>query len=205
MLDIDGKAYSGTESMIGEQYTTDLTVDATQKGKKGAELWIDTESGIKAYDVQIPYYENDQLMGSICIGLSLERMDKAIENHIRNGLTMTALTGVVAALCVLFIVRILIKPLNVLSTQLLGIAKGDFTIEQDAKILKQKDELGIIARSVQSMRLELSRLISTLKINVNSVGEGANQLTEIMDETSKSIEEKCTCFRGFSRFGIKPV
>jgi len=189
MLDGTGVAYAGTESMIGEQYTDEITVGATQNGIAGAAYWEDEETGVRAYDVQIPYYEEDKLKGSICVGVSLERMDSVLKTNARKSILTTLLTCIVSAFIILMTIRVLIKPLKVLSLQLMEIAKGDFTVEQDSIMLQQTDDLGIIANSVQTMRLELSGLISNLKLDANRVESGADQLSEIMNETSRSIEE----------------
>jgi len=71
----------------------------------------------------------------------------------------------------------------------MAIAKGDFTVEQDVKLLKQKDDMGIIANAVQDMRFELSRLVNSLKSDAKRVEEGADQLSEIMNETARAIGE----------------
>jgi len=78
MLDNEGLAYAGEPTMVGTTYTDEVTVNATQNGIEGAAYWEDDATGTHAYDVQIPYYENGELKGSICIGLSLKRMDEAL-------------------------------------------------------------------------------------------------------------------------------
>lgn len=190
MLNTEGVAYAGTESLISDEpYTDDVTVNATQNGIAGAAYWEDKEAGVRAYDVQIPYYEGDELMGSICVGITLERMDTMLSKNAMKSVISTVLTCVVSALIVLGVIFILMKPLKSLSLQLADISKGDFTIQQNPKLLEQKDELGVIARSVQAMRMDLSQLVSTLKADANHVEEGADQLSEIMNETSRAIEE----------------
>lgn len=69
------------------------------------------------------------------------------------------------------------------------IAQGDFTVKQDSKLMDQNDELGMIAQSVHAMRMELSHLVSSLKQDAHRVEDGADQLSEIMNETSRAIEE----------------
>lgn len=189
MLDNTGLVYAGTASMVGQQYTDDVTINATQNGIAGSAYWEDKEIGFSAYDVQIPYYEDNLLVGSICIGISLERMSDVLSTHAKKSIFTTALTLVLSALTIVLVIRLLMKPLKVLSLQLTEIAKGDFTIEQDTKILQQNDALGTIANSVKSMRLSLSHLVSNLKLDAQSVESGADQLASIMLETSRSIEE----------------
>ncbi|WP_070000141.1 methyl-accepting chemotaxis protein [Cellulosilyticum sp. I15G10I2] len=190
MLNKEGLAYAGTESMISDEpYTDEVTINATQNGIPGAAFWEDPKAGIRAYDVQIPYYEEDELMGSICIGITLERMDTSLRNNAFIAIIVTTVTCIIGILIVLFAIRLLLKPLKILSSQLADISGGDFSIDQDATLIRQKDELGIIARSVQAMRQELSILICALRTDANRVENGADQLSEIMQETSRAIEE----------------
>lgn len=189
MLDGTGTATAGTESMLGTKYEDDVTVAATQKGQRGAAKWVDPETGIAAFDVQIPYYEGNQLKGSICIGISMKRMNEVIGGNLIKSLIATLITLGVAAFVVMAAVRYMVSPLNRLSAQLTQIAAGDFTVRQETGVLNQQDELGAIARSVQALRQELSRLIGAMKEETTEVDSGANQLGHIMNETARSIEE----------------
>ncbi|KAB3536078.1 methyl-accepting chemotaxis protein [Alkaliphilus pronyensis] len=188
MLDTQGIAYAGTESMLSDEpCTVEVTVNATQKGIAGAAYWED--EGIRAYDVQIPYFEGEELKGSICVGITLDRMDEMLAKNASSSFTITAITCIISIIIMIFAISLLLKPLNKLSLQLSDISKGDFTIEQDPKLLKQKDELGLIANSVQAMRKELSTLVTALKKDAKGVEDGAHQLHKIMNETSRAIEE----------------
>jgi|GEM_PF-974068 len=188
MINTDGIAYVGSESVVREEpYTNQVTVDATKNGVAGAEYW--EEGDLRAYDVQIPYYEGEELKGSICVGITLERMEKMLAQNTRKSLLTSLITCLLGIGIVLFVIQLLLKPLKELGNQLADISKGDFTIEQDPKLMKQKDELGMIAKSVNAMRLELSALVSTLKEDAHRVEDGADQLSEIMNETSRAIEE----------------
>ncbi|MFZ5967461.1 MAG: methyl-accepting chemotaxis protein [Bacillota bacterium] len=190
LLDSEGYGIAGTEEMKkDEPYQDALTVDVIKNGKEGAAEYIDPDTGQKSYDVQIPYVENGEVKGSIAIGISLERMEQALAKHLLNSLITTGITCIIAILVGVFVISRLVAPLKKLSLQLNDIAQGDFTIEQDKKLLNQSDELGMIAKAVQKMRMELSQIMNDLKKNAYSVEVGADQLSEIMLETSRAIEE----------------
>lgn len=189
MLDSQGVVIDGTETMIDTKYTDEVTIAATQKGEKGARRWVDEKSGIEAYDIQIPYYENDTLKGSICIGISTSHIDIETKRILTKTLITTAFTLSMAILVVLVVLRIMIAPLKKLNEQISEIAQGDFTIEQDTKILQHHDEIGTIAQSISEMRKKLSQLIKSIKNEIYSVEQGADHLAVIMDETSRALEE----------------
>lgn len=190
MMDTKGIAYAGSELMLSEApYTDNITLNATQNGIEGAEFYKNNTLNIEAYDVQIPYYENDSLMGSIRIGITLDRMNKVLRENMIKSIISALITCIIGIIVVLLFIKLLLKPLKNLSNQLSSISKGDFTILQDPKLLIQKDDLGVIARSVNAMRESLSTLISTLKKDAMHVEDGSNHLSSIMSETSKAIEE----------------
>jgi len=189
MLDATGTVIAGTESMVGTRYEDEVTVAATQKGERGAARWVDQETGIAAYDVQIPYYEGEELKGSLCIGVSMKHLNEVMGANLMKNLMVTLVTLVAAAFVVMAAVRYMVSPLNRLSAQLALIAAGDFTVKQEAAVLTQQDELRGIARSVQSLRQQLSRLVGAMKAETAAVDAGADQLGHIMGETARSIEE----------------
>lgn len=189
MLDTSGVAIAGTPEMVGEKYEDAVTVAATQKGEAGSSYFEDKEKGIRAYDVQIPYYEGEILKGSICIGISLDRMDQAMQKNLFRAVMTALVTGIASALLLWVVIRRLVSPLKVLSLDLGAVSGGDFTGVQSPAILGQPDEIGSIARSVETMKGELCQLIGSLKRDVSAVDAGADQLSQIMSETSRSIEE----------------
>lgn len=189
MLDTSGVAVAGTKEMLGQKYEDPVTIGATQKGERGASFWEDKEKGIRAYDVQIPYYEGETLKGSLCVGISLERMDQALQKTLFSAVIAALLTGLVSAAIVMVVIRRLVSPLKALSKDLGSVSEGDFTGVQNPAILAQPDEIGFIARSAETMKAELRQLIGSLKRDVSEVEKGADQLSQIMNETSRSIEE----------------
>lgn len=190
MINSDGIAIAGTEEMKKEEaYDDAVTIDAIKNEKEGAAESINSDTGARIYDVQIPYYEDGMHKGSIAVGISLDRMEKTLNAHLIKSLIATSITCIVAVLIGIFVIRHLVSPLKKLSSQLNDIAQGDFTIEQDSRLLEQKDELGLIANAVQKMRIELSQLIMNLKNDAHSLEDGADLLSNIMSETSRAIEE----------------
>lgn len=190
MIDTNGIAYAGTESMLSDEpYTDAVTINAIKNGISGASFWQDKEQNQRAFDVQVPYYEGDELKGSICIGIKLDRMETMLKQNTLTSVIFTVIMCSIGTLILLLSIRFLLKPLKKLSIQLRDISKGDFTVEQETGILRQQDELGTIARAVQSMRSELSTLVTGLRGDANHVEASADTLSTIMKDTTKALEE----------------
>lgn len=189
MLDENGIAIAGTSDMIGTQYDDSVTIAATMLGQKGAARWIDKELNVEAYDVQIPYYENGILKGSICIGISLETTNAAINNTLVKNLMITAITLAVVVGLLFLSIRYMIHPLVMLKAQMNHLSNGDFTNTPDIETHKRTDEFGMITQSLNDTRSKLGELIRQLSQEVISVDQSADQVAAIMSETSKALEE----------------
>lgn len=187
-IDQTGLATMGTESMIDIVYDDEVTKNSLA-GQRGAALWIDEATGMNAYDVQVPLMKDGQVLGSIAIGFSLEHMDHAIKGNAAKSLTTTAITLVIALVIIYLFSGVLVKPLGELVKIMRTMSQGDFTSTIDAKTLKQGDEIGDISRSLDDMQSALKTLIHNVISNAQEVGGSTESLSNIMDETSKAIEE----------------
>lgn len=189
MLDENGVAIAGTNDMIGTRYDDSVTISATTLGQRGAARWIDKELNIEAYDVQIPYFENGILKGSICIGISLETTTAAINSTLLKNITITLVTLVIVIGLLTLSIRYMIRPLIMLKEQMNAMSNGDFTNTPELNAHKRTDEFGMITQSLNETRSKLGELIQQLSQNVVSVDQSADQVASIMSETSKALEE----------------
>lgn len=169
-------------------YTDEVGLSIFETGEKTSRLTI-LEDGSKAYEVLVPYTKEGETSGVIALALSLENLDMQLQNNRIKSFGMAAVLIVIAIIISLFGIQLLMKPLKELSQQLDIISAGDFTVEQDPKMLQSADDLGSIARAVEKMRKTLSALIVELKVDATAVSDGADSLTEIMGETAKAVEE----------------
>lgn len=188
MIDETGTAVYGESSMIGTTYTDDVTMNAL-KGKRGAALWKDPKTGDTSYDIQVPIFKDDQVVGTIAIGLSLKNAEATIYATIIQSILITFAIVVASTIIVLIMSKRLVKPLNVLSLLMNDMSKGDFTQSVNPKILKRKDEIGVISTALEEMREQLSRLIETVKDNAVELSTSTESLSKIMEETSHAVTE----------------
>jgi methyl-accepting chemotaxis protein len=169
-------------------YTDEVGLSILQTGQRTSRA-VELEDGRRGYEVLVPYTKDGQTAGVLALTLSLENLDTQIAaNQMKSFMTAGVLI-ILAILMASFGIKLLMTPLKRLSEQLDVISAGDFTVEQDVNLLKATDDLGTIARAVDKMRKTLSSLIVELKVEATSVSDGAESLTEIMNETSKAVEE----------------
>jgi methyl-accepting chemotaxis protein len=169
-------------------YTDEVGLGVMNTGQKTSRP-ITRDDGVKGYEVLVPYTRDGETAGVIAVVLSLENLDQQLRANQNKSIMTAGILIILALLMMLFGIQRLMKPLKELSQQLDVISSGDFTIEQDANLLKATDDLGTIARAVEKMRITLSALIVELKKDATTVNAGADSLTEIMNETAKAVEE----------------
>lgn len=188
MLDETGTAIYGDTSMIGITYTDPVTLNAL-KGQKGAAMWTDPETREKAYDIQVPVYKGDKVVGTIAIGLSLATAEATIMAAIIQSIIITAAVIVISIIVVMILSRRLVKPLSYLKELMMTMSEGNFTVSVSGRVTKQKDEIGDIGRALESMRVQLQGLISSVKGNAVELSSSTESLSKIMEETSYAVTE----------------
>jgi methyl-accepting chemotaxis protein len=131
--------------------------------------------------------------------------------QIRNSmLTISIILILISLIILYFLVREITKYIALTTKHLNAISQGDLTISLPTKVLKLKDEVGVIANSINKMQNSLKNIISeiifesnnltdgvmhtqnminTLDIQISDISATTEQLSAGMEETSASTEE----------------
>lgn len=103
--------------------------------------------------------------------------------------------AILVALLIAIIISI-VKPLQKAIESLKQMEQGDFSHALDANLLKQKDDFGQLAVSLESMRTEVGRLIGAVKEEaleitsmVQEIDENITALDEEIESVSATTEE----------------
>lgn len=103
--------------------------------------------------------------------------------------------AILVALLIAIIISI-VKPLQKATESLKQMEQGDFSHALDANLLKQKDDFGQLAVSLESMRTEVGRLIGAVKEEaleitsmVQEIDENITALDEEIESVSATTEE----------------
>ncbi|MBU5478525.1 methyl-accepting chemotaxis protein [Eubacterium sp. MSJ-13] len=104
-------------------------------------------------------------------------------------IAVTGAIGVVLLALIVIIIINIIKPLEAVSKEMNILENGDFTSKIDDKYLNRRDDFGILANALETMRSNLGGLIGEVK---EGAGEIKNVVTDInsnMDKLNGEIEE----------------
>jgi len=101
------------------------------------------------------------------------------------------ITGI---LITLIISRNFAKPIIMASEHLKVIAEGDFSKEIPTKLLKSNDEIGFLARSLDSMQLSIRSIVNDVINESSDVSQMLSKINVEMEELNNNIEEiSSTC------------
>ena len=120
-----------------------------------------------------------------------------VNTIIKRSSISTAATAVICLIIALIIATLIIKPLEQTITLIRKIADLDFRKDDvHTKVLKRKDESGLMARAVDNLREELVTVISKimgqskdLYVTANTLNSSASETSESVDQVEKAIGE----------------
>lgn len=133
-----------------------------------------------------------------------------ITNTVYFSIGIAVVAVILVALIVSFFAKSISNPIKTSSQYLAKIAKGDFNLKVEEKLLKRQDEIGIISNGIEEMKDSLRSLvekitassedinrqvetsvrsIEALNTNLESVSATTQELAASMEETAASTEE----------------
>lgn len=144
-----------------------------------------------------------EIVGLLFVGKSIKDSDALIKVHssklLRNDLIVILLSLIIALYCTSLASKNLSSPITYLSKEIEKIS--DYNLTEDKsnsleKLTNRKDEIGIIAKSVMSLRQNLKSLIKNILTTSNSVASSSQELFATSEQLSiasggvaESIEE----------------
>ena len=198
--DKDGKAkYHTDKSKIGIQFNNDtyskklLAGDATSLGYYKIE-------GKKVLDISSPIKDpSGKILSYLRIGFDLKPIEDTLSSLIIALLTITITTIIASIPICIYISKIFTNPIEKVVHATNNLATGDLT--QYVNIISN-DELGILARSFNTMTERLNKLIQSLAYTVSSVSKAGTDLatevsetTQINKQISNTIDELASSYQ----------
>ncbi len=84
------------------------------------------------------------------------------------------------------------KPILELTDDISYIANGDFTKSIDKKIINKDDEIGILANSIDKVRIDLSKMVDNIKDTSQTLYTSSDQIYNMSNEIRKSSKDIST-------------
>ena len=160
--------------------------------------YVDSGNQDEAYNVlfekAVPANENIQQSISKIIDFQEVQMSNTsaeattmVKNSTTLLITMSVIGTIIAIGLTIFITRNIRVPLRRLTDAANVIAKGD--LREENVIVKTKDEIHELSQAFNSMKENLSNLISKVSLNVSSTTAAAEQLASSTDEVTSASSD----------------
>ena len=118
-----------------------------------------------------------------------DELTKYSNNMTKIYIAVNGTIGIVLIAIIILIIVNIVKPLEAIGRELGVLESGDFTSEIDDKYLKRRDDFGILANRLESMRANLSRLIGDVKTGAGDIKNVVGEITNDMGLLNSDIED----------------
>ena len=113
----------------------------------------------------------------------------AIPNMVKLIIAISALILLASVVVIYVIGNSIAKPIIQVKENAERLADLDITNDIDPKLLNQKDEIGILANSIQAVISHLRNIINEISQSSSSVVSSSEELTAISEQSSAAVEQ----------------
>lgn len=148
----------------------------------------------------IPFYQigTDEAVGMIFLGKPQSAVSQII-NRMRGQLLVTILLGILFAVVIVYRMVNRIVVLLKKSMGLLGeIAEGNLNIGVEDRIVRRKDEIGELGKSIMELRDRLSLIVADIRKKSEEVGEETAMLENISEMMNRGMTEIGQAIQGIA-------
>ncbi len=201
--DTEGTNRMDTQDVNGFKMVEDFITTAVKDGYCFNEYWFpkagETEPSPKRAYTQ--YYEPfDWVIGTGNYIDSLDaKVDEArisIDSYVSSKIIIFFVIGVAFAAVILMILVIVVssitKPLEEVLRVFKEMAEGNFSSKVNPKYLKNKDDFGILAETVENMRTGTLGLINNVRVEAGEITQTVGSIHGNMDQLSDQIIDVST-------------
>lgn len=135
----------------------------------------------------IPIYNNQQIIGKLYVGMSLESVNERI-NKSRGSITLISILALLIGFILVYIITTLIVvPLNRLTKTIEEISHGDFS---KRAIVNSDDEVGQLGSSFNIMLDKLQNAYNSLQEEINIRKQTEEKLIKAKEEVARALEQE---------------
>ncbi len=147
--------------------------------------------GTLNYGYYMPVYQNgsSDIVGMVFVGTDKEEKDAVIRNIM---MIIGASVCIVMAVCAGIAIKMsssLSKDIKISIDVVKEVAGGNLDIWVDDRLMKKKDEVGELSKITVTLRDTMKSVIKDISSNAKTILEAGNNLKEVADKTSVTMEE----------------
>ena len=147
--------------------------------------------GTLNYGYYMTVYQNgsSDIVGMVFVGTNKEEKDAVIRNIM---MIIGAAVCIVMVVCAGIAIKMsssLSKDIKISIDVVKEVAGGNLDIWVDDRLMKKKDEVGELSRITVTLRDTMKSVIKDISSNAKTILEAGNNLKEVADKTSVTMEE----------------
>ena len=171
--------------------------DTLKKGEEYFATNIDV-LGTDYYGYYVPLYQpgTKEVAGSVFCGRTQNQVTQSLRNTIISMAVVMLTIFLAAFIIVLFMVKRIVKSIDVAVSNLGNVAKGALQFEMKPVLLERGDEVGDIARAIQSLIHSLREILTNITSSAKALDGFSNQfaesfanITDSVDSVNTAVEE----------------
>lgn len=142
------------------------------------------------YAYYIPLKNSDgTAVGMVFAGKATEKIDGIIQTKIISLLLIALVLLIAAGIVALIVSSRIGKAVRKAEVMLDMLSHGDLTVEVDPKLLKRKDELGIMGQALKGLMEKLKGILGNVKQSSDVLAVSNNDLNEFASHTSDAVND----------------
>lgn len=171
--------------------------DTLKKGEEYFATNIDV-LGTDYYGYYVPLYQpgTKEVAGSVFCGRTQNQVTQSLRNTIISMAVVMLTIFLAAFIIVLFMVKRIVKSIDGAVSNLGNVAKGALQFEMKPVLLERGDEVGDIARAIQSLIHSLREILTNITSSAKALDGFSNQfaesfanITDSVDSVNTAVEE----------------
>lgn len=194
-----------TATRIGK-YSDNAALKVTLETEIVDIMDFDIASGNTAYTKSLTYttYSGESVLGNLAVvrfggthaGLIIEQpLDEIMAGQKAMQTTafiLMASFAVIAFAVSVFLSRSITKPINRVVSKLSEMSEYDISTDVDQKLTARRDEIGKLAKTLETLQTHLSGLINSISSNAETLAASSQQLTATSEQSAITSNEIST-------------
>jgi methyl-accepting chemotaxis protein len=177
-------AHSNTDR-VGDSVSDSGSIAAAQDAKEYAGTYFYEAGNVNVYDVLVPMYKDGEHVGAINVGVSMKSVEDAIADIKINAMITSLIIVLFGCAILVFVVRRIIKPIQMMVGNAEEVADGNLSQEID---IKSSDEVGLLGKAFNAMIDSLKTLLGNLIESSSEVSASSQQLSATVEELSAQTQ-----------------
>lgn len=198
IIQLDGELLAIDENLEGQGfsvgddfYLDEAAVEQILETKEPAYSEVYTYGDMERLTGYAPIFEDHdpdkEIIALNAIDFDAKIVSERTFDSVKASFVLGLIPMIVAAVVTIWLIRKKTRPLSILNDYASNIAEGHLDIDDIS--IKNKDEIGQLASTLNYMAEQLRTIIQQFKTNADYVAASAEELSASVDQTSDSVEQ----------------